>query len=224
MYLKSCPSIYSEHLYRPAPSGCWSFNDKFCNPRVHLNVQYAMMLLHSKTGRRDKNEDDKSGEKVDKRFPKSRATIETRKRKILSINKWKSCSGKSWRNWNSFKQLLSCWERKNENCWNRLPLAIRALYVIEKCIHSGARDTKNIRSRDYMMLCHYTEANGDEQWITKERKVVNDNIARQEYWRMWDYEEQIWWTWSKKIQSQSADVVDQLAKLYLHVEHHRSQK
>ena len=40
-----------------------------------------------------------------------------------------------------------------------------------------------------MMLCHYTdsptaslqEANGDEQWITKERKVVNDNVARQEY-------------------------------------------
>ena len=28
----------------------------------------------------------------------------------------------------------------------------------------------------------------------------------------------------KKIQSQSANVVDQLAKPYLHVEHHRSQK
>ena len=64
-----------------------SFNDKFCSPRGHLNVQYAMLLLHSKTGRRDKNEDDKSGEKVDKRFPKSRATIETRKRKTFQFKR-----------------------------------------------------------------------------------------------------------------------------------------
>ena len=39
------------------------------------------------TGRRDKDEDNKSGEKVDKRFPKSRATIETRKRKTFQFKR-----------------------------------------------------------------------------------------------------------------------------------------
>ena len=44
---------------------------------------------------------DKSGEKVDERFPKSRVTIETRKRKTFQfkrrmfIKRWKSCSWKS---------------------------------------------------------------------------------------------------------------------------------
>ena len=47
---------------------------------------------------------DKSGEKVDERFPKSRATIETMKGKysnsketleVLFIKRWNSCSWKS---------------------------------------------------------------------------------------------------------------------------------
>ena len=39
------------------------------------------------TGRRDKDEDNKSGEKVDKRFPNSRVTIETRRRKIFQFKR-----------------------------------------------------------------------------------------------------------------------------------------
>ena len=39
------------------------------------------------TGRRDKDKDDKSGEKVDKRFPNSRVTIETRKREIFQFKR-----------------------------------------------------------------------------------------------------------------------------------------
>ena len=64
---------------------------------------------------------DKSGEKVDERFPKSRATIETMKGKYsnsketLRKNVYKKMEEllmEVMKNRNSFKQLFSCWKRE----------------------------------------------------------------------------------------------------------------